>query len=113
MILSWEQWDASTRYLIKRVPKGDLISCGSRYISSAELNYAYAMVELELLALQWATEKACLYLLGAPFSAITDHQLLVPIVNGFNYDAHANARIQRTQCSAYYYGSVASTGSLI
>ena len=48
------------------------------------------MVELELLALQWATEKAHLYLLGAPFSVITDHQPLVLIVNRKNYDAHVN-----------------------
>ena len=36
-----------------------------------------------------------LYLLRAPFSAITDHQPLVPIVNGKNYDTHSNAQIQR------------------
>ena len=48
------------------------------------------MVELKLLALQWATKKACLYLL----SAITDHQTLVPFINRKNYDTHANARIQ-------------------
>ena len=53
------------------------------------------MIKLELLALKWATEKGCLYLLGAPFSAITDHQPLVPIVNGQNYETHSNPRIQR------------------
>ena len=52
------------------------------------------MVKLELLALQWATEKGCLYLLGAHFSAVTDHQPLVGVVNGGNHDAYSNARIQ-------------------
>ena len=84
--------DASTRGSLKRMPKEDLISCGSWYISGAEKNYA--MVELELLALQWATEKARLYLLGAHFSAVTDHQPLVAIVHGQNHNAHSNARIQ-------------------
>ena len=41
--------DASTRNSIKRKPKCALISCGSSYISSAEL--IYAMMELELFAL--------------------------------------------------------------
>ena len=59
--------------------KGGPGSCGSQYISVAEKNYV--MVELELLALQWGTEKSHLYLLGAPFCAITDHQPLVLIVN--------------------------------
>ena len=58
------------------MPKGALMSWGSRYISFAERNYA--MVKLELLALQWA--KAHLYLLRAPSCVITD--------------LHANARIQ-------------------
>ena len=65
--------DALTQNSIKHMPKGTLMSCGSRYISFAE----HAMVELELLALQWAIEKARLYLLGAPFCAITEHQYLV------------------------------------
>ena len=53
------------------------------------------MCELELLALQWACEKAKLYLLGAPLVAMTDHQPLVAIVDGRNHDDHANPRIQR------------------
>ena len=53
------------------------------------------MCEVDLLALQCACEKAKLYLLGAPFVAVTNHQPLVAIVNGRNHDAHANPRIQR------------------
>ena len=53
------------------------------------------MVELELLALQWATKKAHLYHLGAPISAVKDNQPLVSIVNGRNHDALANAPNQR------------------
>ena len=53
------------------------------------------MCKLELLALQWACEKAKVYLLGALFVTVTDHQPLVAIVNGRNHNAHANPRIQR------------------
>ena len=42
-----------------------LIQAGSRFLSSAEKNYA--VVELELLAIQWAVEKCPLYLAGAEF----------------------------------------------
>ena len=53
------------------------------------------MCKFKLLALQWACEKAKLYLLGAPFVAVTDHEPLVAIVNRCHHDAHANPRIQR------------------
>ena len=70
-----------------------LITCGSRFISSAEKNYA--VVELELLAIQWAVQKCRLYLAGAHFTIVTDHQPLLGIMNGKNFDAINNARIQR------------------
>ena len=68
------------------------MNCGSRYLSKAKFNYA--MCELELLAQQWSCENSKLYLLGAPFLAMTDNQPLVAIVNGHNNDAHSNPMIQ-------------------
>ena len=62
----------------RRYPIGSLVTCGSRYLSKAEFNYV--MCEVDLLALQCACEKAKLYLLGAPFVAVTNHQPLVAIV---------------------------------
>ena len=74
-------------------PVRKLITCGSRFLSEAESNYA--VVELELLAIQWAIKKCRLYLIGAQFEVITDHQPLVAIMNGRNLDAMQNARIHR------------------
>ena len=74
-------------------PVRKLITCGSRFLSEAEGNYA--VVELELLAIQWAVKKCRLYLAGADFEVITDHQPLLGIMNGRNLDAIQNARIHR------------------
>jgi hypothetical protein len=66
---------------------------GSRFLSAAEKNYA--VVELELLAVQWAVHKCRMYLAGVQFTIITDHELLLGIMNGKNLDAIINIRIQR------------------
>ena len=52
---------------------------GSRFLSQAEKNYA--VIELELLAIQWATEKCPLYLAIADFTIVTDHQLLLRVLD--------------------------------
>ena len=52
--------DVVTKHTAKKIPKGKLVSCGSRFLSSAEANYA--VIELELLAIQWAISRSCLYL---------------------------------------------------
>ena len=70
-----------------------LIMAGSRFLSPAEKNYA--VIELELLAIQWATEKCRLYLAGADFTIITDHQPLLGVPNWKNLEAINNVRIQR------------------
>ena len=70
-----------------------MITCGSRLLSEAERNYA--VVELELLVIQWAVQKCRLYLAGADFEIITDYQPLICIMNGHNLDAIQNARIHR------------------
>ena len=85
--------DMVTRHTAKKIPKGKLASCGSRFLSSAEENYA--VIELELLAVQWAIQKSRMYLVGTNFTVITDHQPLVGILNGKNIDAVNNLRIHR------------------
>ena len=82
-----------TKHTAKKVPKGHLITCGSRFLSSAEHNYA--VTELELTLIQWAVDKCRMYLAGTEFTAITDHQPLVGILNGKNLDAITNQRILR------------------
>ena len=81
--------------LTQRDKKGALrlIKCGSRFITSAERNYA--VVELECLAIQWAITKCRLYLAGTDFTVYTDHKPLLGIMNGRNLDAINNTRIQR------------------
>ena len=78
-----------------------LIMAGSRFISSVEKNYA--VVELELLAIQWAVEKCRLYLAGLEFLIITDHQPLLGILNRKNLDAINNVRIQRLMAKLLGY----------
>ena len=85
--------DATTKHTVKKMPKGKLICCGSRFLSQAEQNYA--VIELELLAVQWAIHKARMYLAGTNFTVITDHQPLTGILNGKNLDAMSNVRIHR------------------
>ncbi len=60
-----------------------LVECGSRFVTDTESRYA--VVELELRAVEWAMRDKCrLYLLGLPmFSLIVDHQALVTI--GFHW----------------------------
>ena len=60
----------------------NLVTAGSRFLSLAEKNYA--VVELELLAIQWAIEKCRLYLAETHFKVITDHQPLLGIINRKN-----------------------------
>ena len=71
-----------------------LIECGSRFITPTEGRYA--MVELELLAVVWATQKLRLYLLGLPhFTLVTDHKPLVSILDKQTLDAVDNGRLKR------------------
>ena len=70
-----------------------LITCGSRFLSTAEKNYA--VCELECLGIQWAVEKCRLYLLGAEFLVLTDHKPLLGILNGRDLDSIQNTRLQR------------------
>ena len=70
---------SSTCYTIKKIPKGCLVMCGSRFNSATELNYA--VIKLEMLAMVWAIQKCLLHLAGAYFEVVTDHQPLIAICN--------------------------------
>ena len=78
-----------------------LIMTGSRFLSPAENNYA--VVELELLAIQWRVEKCRMYLSGAEFLIVTDHQPLLRILNRKNLDTINNIRIQRLMAKLLVY----------
>ena len=78
-----------------------LIMAGSCFLSPAEKNYA--VIELELLAIQWATEKCRLYLARANFTIVTDHQPLLGVLNRKNLDAINNVRIQRLMSKLLRY----------
>ena len=88
-----EVLQGTVRHILKRITKGKLITCGSRFLSKAEKNYA--MSEQGLLVLQWATNEPSVYLVGSQFTTTIDHMHLLSIVNGKNLDAHTNSRIQR------------------
>ena len=56
----------------------------------------YAIVELELAAVEWAMRKCRLYLLGLPsFQLVVDHQALVTILDKYTLDAVENPKLQR------------------
>ncbi len=70
-----------------------LIQCGSRSLSTAEANYA--VIETEMLAVQWAVNKCHHYLAGADnFTVATDHRPLVGIF-AKRMDDVTNPRIVR------------------
>jgi len=63
-----------------------LLQCGLRFLCDAETRYA--VVELELVALVWASRKCRLYLLGLPhFSLVIGHRPLVPILKDYTLNA--------------------------
>ena len=54
------------------------------------------MIELELLAIVWATKKCYLFLEGlVHLDIITDHKPLIPILNSYSLDQIQNPRLQR------------------
>ena len=70
-----------------------VIHCDSRYLSDTESRYA--IIELELLSVVWAVPKCRLSLPGMSFQLITDHQLLVPILNSEALDLIENPCLLR------------------
>ena len=89
------------KHTVKKMPKGKLICYGRRFLSKAKQNYA--VIKKELLAVQWAVQKSQMYLVGAHFTIITDHQPLLGILNRKNIDLIHNLRIQRIMAKLIRY----------
>ena len=70
-----------------------IVQAGSRFLTSAETRYA--MVELELLGIAWAMQKARPFLEGIHFEVLTDHKPLIPILNDYSLADIENKRLQR------------------
>ena len=71
-----------------------LVDANSRWCTDTESRYA--IVELELAAVEWAIRKCRLYLSGLPtFTVMVDHQALVAILDKYTLDAIENPKIQR------------------
>ena len=78
-----------------------IIHCGSVSLTDAQRNYA--VVELELLAVQWAIQKCRYYLKGMKnFTVITDHR---PLLGIFSKDLHSieNTRLLRLRMKLTEY----------
>ena len=56
-----------------------VVSYASRACTDVERRYA--PIEREYLAANWGTEKYHHYLFGGSFKLVTDHELLVPLLN--------------------------------
>ena len=69
------------------------VQAGSRFLSSAETRYA--MIELELLAVAWACQKAAAFVEGIKFVIVVDHKPLVPIMTSYGLNDIENKRLQR------------------
>ena len=86
-------------FVLKQLQEDDLwkpVQAGSRFLTSAETRYA--MVELEMLAIAWACQKARIFVEGLPraqFEIWTDHAPLVPILEKQTLPEIANKRLQR------------------
>ena len=79
-----------------------LVQAGSRFLADAETRYA--VIELELLAVAWATKKCRIFLSGLPtFTIITDHHPLIPILNSHRLDEIENPRLQRLRTHLLAY----------
>ena len=71
-----------------------MIQCGSRFLTDTESRYA--VIELEMLAIAWATKKCRVYLAGCPnYTLITDHRPLIPILNSRSLSDIENPRLLR------------------
>lgn len=71
-----------------------LVDVNLRWCTKTE--FQYAIVELELTAVEWAMRKCRLYLLGLQgFQLVVDHQALVTILDKYTLDAVKNPKLQR------------------
>ena len=83
-----------------------IVQCGSRFLTDAESRYA--VIELELLALVWATKKLHVYLFGLEcYDVFLDHAPLVPILNKYSLNAIENPRLLRLREKIQPYNFIA------
>ena len=83
-----------------------IVQCGSRFLTDAESRYA--VIELELLALVWATKKLHVYLFGLEcYDVFLDHAPLVPILNKYSLNAIENPRLLRLREKIQSYNFIA------
>ena len=89
-----------------------LIDSNSRWCSDTESRYS--VTELELAAVEWATRKCRLFLLGLPkpFTLVVDHQALVTILDKHTLGQIENEKIQRLKqrLSKYIFNTVWEKG---
>ncbi len=71
------------------------VAFASRYLNSAEQNYA--INELELLAVKWATEHFRHYLLRRKFTIETDHKAIISVFNRHRAHKEYSSRLTRWQ----------------
>ena len=78
----------------KHGDKWYLVECGSRFLTPTESRYA--TIELEMLAVVWATRKCNVYLQGLTnYQVVVDHKPLLPILNSYTLADISNPRLQR------------------
>ena len=73
--------------------KWHLIQAGSRFLTDTETRYA--MIELEMLAVAWAVKKCRIFLEVLSQFDITNHRLLITILNKHHLGEIENPRLQR------------------
>ena len=84
-----------------------VVQAGSRFITETESRYA--MVELEMLGVVWATKKCRLFLSGLPnFEVVVDHKPLIPILNKHAFNEIENPRLQRLRMNLAPYSFTAT-----
>lgn len=91
-----------------------LIQCGSRFLTDCESRYS--TIELEMLAVVWASAKCRMYLLGLQhYTVMTDHRPLIPILNSYTLDAVENPRLQRMKekLSQYIFTAIWRAGKFM
>ena len=99
-----------TKHTAKKVPKGHLITSGSRFLSSVKNNYV--VIELELTAIQWAVDNCRMYLAGTEFTAIHCIHLHLQYISTTTLEMYASsASGVRLQDVVHYISSTSISHS--
>ena len=89
-----------------------LVQAGSHFLTPAESRYA--VIKLKLLTVTWSVIKCKMFLSALQhFQVVTDHSLLVPILNNHCLDEIENPCLQRlcTKLMAYNFTALWCKGS--